>query len=142
MTFELEDYYFERHIVYNVTVLFAEVNFYQILHLHRCIYYRQFVLVSQSNIYFQALYVKPTDNYDLHWPMRRGRLNIHPGPGGTVTAVLADIETIWATAIQKHLDIPLKDLKVRNTVITPSKCQSVRHTTQRFQGEKHRKHSK
>lgn len=33
MTFELEDYYFERHIVYNVTVLFAEVNFYQI-----CIY--------------------------------------------------------------------------------------------------------
>lgn len=34
MTFELEDYYFERHIVYNVTVLFAEVNFYQILHLH------------------------------------------------------------------------------------------------------------
>lgn len=58
MTFELEDYYFERHIVYNVTVLFAEVNFYQILHLHRCIYYRQFVLVSQSNILFSGFVCK------------------------------------------------------------------------------------
>lgn len=64
-------------------------------------------------VWLQALYVNPADSYDLHWPMKHGRLNTHDGPGGTVTAVLADLETIWATAIQKHLDIPLKDLKVK-----------------------------
>lgn len=57
--------------------------------------------------------MNPADNYNLHWPIRRGQLNIHDGPGGTMTAVLADIEAIWATALQKHLDIPLKDLKVK-----------------------------
>lgn len=76
----------------------------------------------------EALYVKPTDNYDLHWPMRRGRLNIHPGPGGTVTAVLADIETIWATAIQKHLDIPLKDLKMYKAILLIPDVFNHKHT--------------
>lgn len=61
---------------------------------------------------FQALYVNPLDCYNIHWPIRRGQLNIHPGPGGSLTAVLADIEVIWSHAIQKYLEIPLKDLKV------------------------------
>lgn len=44
--------------------------------------------------------------------MRRGRLNIHDGPGGSLTAVLADLETIWGHVLQEHLEIPIKDLKV------------------------------
>lgn len=60
----------------------------------------------------QAVYVSPSDCYDTHWPMIRGQLNVHAGPGGSLTAVLADLETIWSNVIQKHLDIPLKDLKV------------------------------
>lgn len=63
----------------------------------------------------QALYVNPSDCYNIHWPIVRGQLNVHPGPGGSLTAVLADLETIWSHVIQKHLEIPLKDLKVGET---------------------------
>lgn len=63
----------------------------------------------------QALYVNPSDCYDIHWPIVRGQLNVHSGPGGSLTAVLADLETIWGHVIQKQLDIPLKDLKVGET---------------------------
>lgn len=62
--------------------------------------------------HFQALYVNPLDSYNIHWPIRRGQLNLHAGPGGSLTAVLADLEVIWSHAIQKYLEIPLKDLKV------------------------------
>ncbi|XP_062612394.1 actin-related protein 8-like [Saccostrea cucullata] len=76
----------------------------------------------------EAMYVNPADNYNLHWPMRRGRLNIHDRPGGTLTAVLADIEVIWATALQKHLDIPLKDLKMYKAMLLIPDVFSHRHT--------------
>uniref|UniRef100_A0A3Q3AGW9 Actin related protein 8 n=1 Tax=Kryptolebias marmoratus TaxID=37003 RepID=A0A3Q3AGW9_KRYMA len=59
----------------------------------------------------EALYVNPSDCYNIHWPLARGQLNIHSGSGGSLTAVLADLETIWSYIIQKHLEIPLKDLK-------------------------------
>ena len=45
--------------------------------------------------------------------MRRGHLNIHPGIGGSLTAIAQDLHHIWAEAIEGHLDIPLKDLMVR-----------------------------
>lgn len=61
---------------------------------------------------FQALHIHPNDQYSLHWPWRRGRFNLHSDPGGTISTVLNDLETIWSAAIQSHLDIPLKDLKV------------------------------
>lgn len=48
----------------------------------------------------------------------RGRLNVHSGPGGSLPAVLADLETIWSHTIQKQLDIPLKDLKVDRTTLS------------------------
>ena len=60
----------------------------------------------------QALYIHPDEPYSLHWPMRGGHLNLHDGPGGTLTAVCADLETLWAYAIQTHLAIPLRDLGV------------------------------
>ena len=44
--------------------------------------------------------------------MRQGAFNLHQYPGGTPTAVLQDLETIWSYAIQNFLGIPLKDLKV------------------------------
>ncbi|XP_067383309.1 actin-related protein 8 isoform X3 [Channa argus] len=59
----------------------------------------------------EALYVNPSDCYNIYWPIVRGQLNVHSGPGGSLTGVLADLETIWSYVIQKHLDIPLKDLK-------------------------------
>ncbi|XP_061913892.1 actin-related protein 8 isoform X2 [Entelurus aequoreus] len=65
----------------------------------------------------EALYVKPTDCYDVHWPVVRGQLNVHAGPGGSLTAVLADLETIWTHVIQKNLEIPLKDLKYYRCIL-------------------------
>ncbi|XP_061526928.1 actin-related protein 8 isoform X1 [Phycodurus eques] len=65
----------------------------------------------------EALYVKPTDCYNIHWPIVRGQLNVHAGPGGSLTAVLADLETIWSHVIQKNLEIPLKDLKYYRCIL-------------------------
>ncbi|XP_055024327.2 actin-related protein 8 [Misgurnus anguillicaudatus] len=64
-----------------------------------------------------ALYVNPTDSYSIHWPIRRGHLNIHSAPGGSLTAVLADLETIWSYVLQKLLEIPLKDLKYYRCIL-------------------------
>uniref|UniRef100_A0A8C3AQL3 Actin related protein 8 n=1 Tax=Cyclopterus lumpus TaxID=8103 RepID=A0A8C3AQL3_CYCLU len=66
----------------------------------------------------EALYVNPSDSYNIHWPIVRGQLNVHAGTGGSLTAVLADLETIWSHVIQKQLEIPLKDLKVGETYMT------------------------
>lgn len=65
--------------------------------------------------FLQALHVSPTDCYNIHWPIVRGQFNLHSGPGGSLTAVLTDLETLWGHVIQKQLDIPLKDLKVGDT---------------------------
>ena len=62
---------------------------------------------------FQAYNVHPSDVYNVHWPIRHGRFNLHPGTGGTVTAVVQDLEEIWGNALQNLLEIPVKDLKVR-----------------------------
>ena len=62
--------------------------------------------------FVKALMVEQNKDYNLHWPMRRGHLNVHDGPCGTLTSVLADLELIWGHALQNMLDIPLKDLKV------------------------------
>ncbi|XP_056897816.1 actin-related protein 8 isoform X1 [Takifugu flavidus] len=65
----------------------------------------------------EALYVNPSDCYNTHWPMVRGQLNMHTGPGGSLSATLADLETIWSHVIQKQLDIPLKDLKYYRCIL-------------------------
>ena len=38
--------------------------------------------------------------YNVHYPIRRGRLNLHSGVGGSLTAVLADLVSIWGRAIE------------------------------------------
>ncbi|XP_028438975.1 actin-related protein 8 isoform X2 [Perca flavescens] len=65
----------------------------------------------------EALYVNPSDCYNIHWPIVRGQLNVHASPGGSLTAVLADLETIWSHVIQKQLEIPLKDLKYYRCIL-------------------------
>ena len=45
--------------------------------------------------------------------MARGRLNVRPGPGGTVSAIMADLQTIWGQTLETQLNIPVKDLMVR-----------------------------
>lgn len=56
-------------------------------------------------------------NFNIHFPYRRGELNIHSGPGGSLTAVMADLKTIWEYVLTVKLDIPLRDLKHYRAVL-------------------------
>jgi actin-related protein 8 len=51
-------------------------------------------------------------DYSIHFPVKRGELNIHPGVGGSLSAIMHDLETIWSYVIEKLLRIPLKNLPV------------------------------
>lgn len=57
------------------------------------------------------------EDFNVHFPYRRGDFNIHPGPGGSMTAILADLETIWLHVLQTHLNIEQKDLKSYKAVL-------------------------
>ncbi|XP_048575853.1 actin-related protein 8 isoform X2 [Nematostella vectensis] len=65
----------------------------------------------------QALYIDPQEPYTLLWPMKHGRLNLHKGPGGSLTSICIAIEAIWSRAIQTCLKIPLKDLTLYRAVL-------------------------
>jgi hypothetical protein len=68
----------------------------------------------------------------VHWPISRGQLNVHGGAGGSLTAVLADLEAIWSHVIQKQLEIPLKDLKVQDRQLAHFTRQCLNITSQKF----------
>ncbi|XP_069977080.1 actin-related protein 8-like isoform X2 [Penaeus vannamei] len=46
-----------------------------------------------------------------------GDLNIHKSLGGSISAVLADLETIWGHCISNVLNVPIKDLKFYRVVL-------------------------
>ena len=56
--------------------------------------------------------IEPSQGFSIHFPWRRGQPNIHKGIGGSLTAVMADMEHIWSWCVTQKLEIPLKDLKV------------------------------
>jgi len=69
--------------------------------------------------------VNPSESFSLHWPVRRGSLNIHTGPGGSLSAVLQDLEDIWTSVLATQLNIPSADIKVclRNVGETRVGCE-------------------
>jgi len=60
----------------------------------------------------QVAKLHPMADYSIHFPVKRGELNIHPGVGGSLSAIMHDLETIWSHVIEKLLRIPLKNLPV------------------------------
>ncbi|XP_011305453.1 actin-related protein 8, partial [Fopius arisanus] len=64
-----------------------------------------------------VMLINPADEFNIHFPYRRGELNIHSGPGGSLTGVLSDLKTIWEYVLVKKLNIPLKDLKHYRAVL-------------------------
>ena len=65
--------------------------------------------------------VASCQDYNLHFPIRRGRLNVHNGVGGSPTAVLADMAAIWTHAIETGLGVPLSSLeKYRAVLVIPA----------------------
>lgn len=51
------------------------------------------------------MYLDPELEWNVHFPWKRGDLNVHKGPGGSLTAVLADLEAIWSYAITEKLKL-------------------------------------
>lgn len=69
------------------------------------------------NAYFQILRIDPSEDFNIHFPYRRGDLNVHPGPGGSITAIMADLETIWTHVLDTHFGISRKNLKFYRAVL-------------------------
>ncbi|RZC36664.1 actin-related protein 8, partial [Asbolus verrucosus] len=65
----------------------------------------------------QILKLDPKENFNIHFPFKRGDFNIHPGPGGSMTAVLVDLETIWTYVLETHFQIEKKDFKYHKAVL-------------------------
>lgn len=63
------------------------------------------------------LRLDPNEDFNIHFPYKRGDFNIHAGPGGSMTAVLADLETIWTYVLENNFQINPKDLKYYKAVL-------------------------
>ncbi|XP_019869686.1 actin-related protein 8 [Aethina tumida] len=61
--------------------------------------------------------LNPEENFNIHFPYKRGDFNIHPGPSGSMTAVLADLQTIWTYILENHFQISSKDFKSHKAVL-------------------------
>nr|XP_018899502.1 PREDICTED: actin-related protein 8 isoform X2 [Bemisia tabaci] len=78
---------------------------------------------SDTVIGDDVLLLNPDLDYNIHFPMQRGQLNLHSGIGGSLTSVLANMESIWTYLIRNKLDISIKDLKLyRAVLVIPDIC--------------------
>lgn len=44
-------------------------------------------------------------------------MNVHNGPGGSITGVITDLETIWLKVLDIHFSISQRDLKLFKAVL-------------------------
>lgn len=58
----------------------------------------------------EVLKIAPNGQYNIHFPIRRGELNIHKNVNGSLMSVLADLQCIWEYFIQYKLNINLTEL--------------------------------
>lgn len=63
------------------------------------------------------LTLNPDEDYNIHFPYKRGELNVHSGPGGSLRSVIADLKNIWEFVLIEKLNIPLRDLKHYRAVL-------------------------
>ncbi|XP_020804933.1 actin-related protein 8 [Drosophila serrata] len=66
-------------------------------------------------------------DYDIHFPMQRGELNIHKDKGGSLQANLQHMERIWGYALEVRLKIPLRDLGTHCAVLVVNDVYVRRH---------------
>ncbi|XP_052849648.1 actin-related protein 8 isoform X1 [Drosophila gunungcola] len=66
-------------------------------------------------------------DYDIHFPIQRGELNVHKEKGGSLQASLQHLERIWAYALEARLKIPLRDLGTHCAVLVVNDVYVRRH---------------
>lgn len=59
------------------------------------------------------LNLDPSLDFNIHFPYRRGDFHVHSGPGGSVSAILADLEAIWGHLLTVKLGLPKSQRKVK-----------------------------
>lgn len=68
----------------------------------------------------EILDIDPNGGYNVHFPYKRGDLNVHSGPGGSLRSILADLKVIWEWTLKEKLNIPLQELgNYRAVLIIP-----------------------
>uniref|UniRef100_A0A8D8VG47 Actin-related protein 8 n=1 Tax=Cacopsylla melanoneura TaxID=428564 RepID=A0A8D8VG47_9HEMI len=65
----------------------------------------------------EILNLNPSLDFNIHFPLQRGELNVHNGVGGSLTSVLTDLYDIWTHIIKTKLLIPIKDLQKYKAVL-------------------------
>ncbi|CAH0551733.1 unnamed protein product [Brassicogethes aeneus] len=63
------------------------------------------------------LRLDPDEKYNVHFPYKRGEFNIHSGPNGSMTAIIADLQTIWTHILETNFQIAQKDFKFHKAVL-------------------------
>lgn len=62
----------------------------------------------------------PKSDFNIHFPWRRGDLNLHGNVGGSLTAVLADLQQIWESVLHCLMGISSEDLpKYKAVLVVP-----------------------
>lgn len=67
------------------------------------------------------------EHFNIHFPYRRGDFNIHTGPGGSITSIIADLEAIWIYVLQTYLNIEKKELSNYKAVLIISDVYNRTH---------------
>ncbi len=67
-----------------------------------------------------VLRIHPTDGYNIHFPYKRGEINVHEDVGGSQTSILADLGMIWTHAIETLLEINRRDFEGYKVVLVIS----------------------
>uniref|UniRef100_A0A034W7G6 Actin-related protein 8 n=1 Tax=Bactrocera dorsalis TaxID=27457 RepID=A0A034W7G6_BACDO len=74
-----------------------------------------------------ALNEKDAIAYNVHFPIRRGELNLHKGVGGSMAAIISSMEIIWLYALKSHLNIMADALPHYSAVLVVSDVYNRSH---------------
>lgn len=67
-----------------------------------------------------VLDLDPALPYDVHFPYSRGEFHLHSGVGGSITAALDNMRTVWTYLIERVLGVPSGDLyRYRCVLLVP-----------------------
>lgn len=59
----------------------------------------------------------PDGEFNLHFPFKRGDLNLHSDIGGSMTSIMTDLQEIWGHVLANQLKINLNDLHLYKAVL-------------------------
>uniref|UniRef100_A0A8D8KQB3 Actin-related protein 8 n=1 Tax=Culex pipiens TaxID=7175 RepID=A0A8D8KQB3_CULPI len=65
----------------------------------------------------EVLWLNPGGEFNLHFPIRRGELNLHRSVGGSISSVMSDLQAIWEHVLQQRLRVDLKQLRHYKAVL-------------------------